>query len=198
MTLAYLNDNEECLEQGAAILRILEDHHESSEDKMAALLALEPEYDDEVLLNFFDGQNLVRYLVEAKANGGTAVSEMPKLLLERFLIFNVIDEDSEIMRSRIERATEEAYNELYPLYCKPSEDTIRYFIENCPEIAFMEVGEGDYFAYLTSSGMSFAPQIAYAYLKVDDCIPDNILDERSDLSTTPDFIANEIREFLES
>lgn len=196
LTEAYFEKNECPLELASNLLAVLESGY-SDKEKLEELQDMESDYDEESVLEFFDGQNLVRYLLEAKANGSTDVKGMSDLLHKRFSMFVVVDEDRDIMMERIESFTELVYNELYPLYCKPSEEIIRHFIEHCSSVAFMEVGSGNYFAYLTSAGMLLDREIAYAYLKVDGCVPSNIMSENANLSDKKDIISKSLREFFE-
>lgn len=196
LTEAYFEINEYPLEMASNLLSVLECIG-SDEEKLAELQKMESDYDEESLLEFFNGQNLVRYLLEARANGSTDVQGMSRMLHDNFYVFEVVDEYSDVMMERIERFTEIAYDELYPLYCKPSEEIIRHFIEHCSSVAFMEVGSGNYFAYLTSAGMLLDRKIAYAYLKVDGCVPSNIMSENANLSDKKDIISKSLREFFE-
>lgn len=196
MTRDYLRENEDHLVNASTLLQTLEDKTMYEREKRSAVESLIDLFDDQDSLDFFQEQNLARYVIETVDNTGKTFGEIPAILLKAFPIFDVIDEDADIMDNRIERRTDRVMHEMHPLYCEPKPAVIRHFLEVCPEIAFCEVGDGNYFAYLTSGGTLMAAQVAYAYLKVDECVPNNIADANTDFSFLSPVAAKELNEFF--
>lgn len=183
LTLSYLNENKGHLDNASSLLGIIESQNLDGHEKIKEIQDMLDIFDEEDSLCFFNEQNLARYVLETLSNTSMGFSDISKILLNSFPIFDIIDSDSEIMEDRIERRTSRIMNEVYPLYCSPSPEAIRHFIDVCPDVAFMEVGGDNYFAYLTSCGRLMSAQIAYAYMYIDGCVPSNIADKGTDFSS---------------
>tara|TARA_B100002049_G_scaffold237255_1_gene227315 strand:- start:4030 stop:4689 length:660 start_codon:yes stop_codon:yes gene_type:complete len=193
LTEVYLSQNEDALNLASELLQKLA-QHDDLEETLNEISKMIEDFDDSDILSFFDEQNLARYVLETKSNTGMDLTDIEQELTKRFPIFIVIDADHEVMQERITRQTQLCFGELYPLYCTPKDDVIRHFIEHCGEVGFMEIGDGNYFAYLTSSGMLFNKQIAYAYLMVDDCVPSNIMSHNDSVSELNDVMRKAFEE----
>lgn len=196
LTEGYFHESMTYLTSAHELVNALEAQHMDEVDKICAIQEMVEAFDDEDYLKFFNDQNLARYTLETMTNTGKKSGEMIEILNKSFPILYVVDGDYEVMEERIDRRVNRVYNEMYPLYCEPKEETIRHFIEYCPDIAFCEVGDGNFFAYLTSNGQTMSVEIAYAYLKVDGCIPNNILNKAQSYSHCNDVIYKEINEFF--
>lgn len=96
---------------------------------------------------------------------------------EEYPILTLVDEQGEVSIDTVEKYTELDYSELYPLYCKPSDEVLSHFLQHTPAVAFFEV-EGNFFMGLTTSGSYQGDKIALGYLMVDDYIPHNYIDRK--------------------
>lgn len=202
LTEQFINERDNVLEATSAVVMLLEDNTLSTTELLSALEEYEINFDSQEALQLFnDGvncHNLARYLIEAQRNSNASASTLLKVANEKFPIMNYIESSLEEQIERLSRLYERQYGEFYPLYCRPNEETILHFIQYCPGVAFAEVGSGNYFAYLTSSGRLMANEIAYAYLKVDGDIPSNIQDGRFDKTGTDDIVIEALTEYFKS
>lgn len=142
-------------------------------------------------LSFFGGTNLAEWALEVRRDTGDSFRRIAEQAKIKFPILAVVASPTMDHTEYFDRYTEEQYGEIYPLYCKPSNEVIRHFLEVCPTIAFMEIGDGNYYAYLTACGKDMSGEIAYAYLMVDDCVPTNIMSSTLYLDESLDEIIKE-------
>lgn len=123
-----------------------------------------------------DQQDPVDFVLDSLRSG----NEPEKILEElkdNYAMTKFLDDEGRFDIEKVEDATEMDVSELYPLYCKPSDETISYCLRNMPAIAFIEI-EGNYFMHLTTSGSCQNDKIALGYLMVDDYIPHNYISNK--------------------
>jgi hypothetical protein len=105
------------------------------------------------------------------------VQDVLNAFREAFPISRLIDSQGQTSIDLIEEYTELDFSELYPLYSKPSDEVISYFLQHVPAVAFFEI-EDNYFMGLTTSGSSQSNKLALGYLMVDHYIPHNYIPKK--------------------
>lgn len=121
------------------------------------------------------GHNIALYFVETYHNFSRNVEEVREEMKKPIPLLRFAISESDELDLKIEDDTCRSGDVMYPLFNKPCDQTIRFFLDNYPEVAFCSVGGSHWFAYIIdSTGPVTIDHIAYAYLKVDGAIPDNV------------------------
>ncbi|WP_025562865.1 hypothetical protein [Psychromonas sp. SP041] len=193
LTLEYINDNTDAVCSAISLFQVLDKLVETDCSDLTRVKNLVENFETEDALFFFSNINVAEMALELLKD--TPACKVQQKLSLSCPVLNLFDASHEFTETHIERATNFATRELYPLYSKPCKEEIKHFIEKCPNVAFAIV-DNNYFAYLTCSGQLMAAEIAYAYLVIDGCIPHNIADKNTDFSSLCPSGQLEVAEFF--
>jgi len=162
------------LEEAGTFIQLI-DSAETSQDALHAINnAIHDGFDSlDELFELKDGTTLPEAAKEL-LESGCKKENIFKALEEKFAFLYYLDDEYNVSDYYIDRVTSLETGSVYPLYCEPKDVHIRECLESLKCVGYFEV-DGHWFVGLTSSGMLMDKEIAYGYLLVDQCIPDNIL-----------------------
>lgn len=136
----------------------------------------------------FNGLNPYKFIMEIIESDSYTLESMVDKLKDKFNILAIALNDDGTTNFELAEHFEPVYNEMYPLYSKPSAKTIAHFINEEIKFAFLEIGDWNYFGVLTACGQDMSPEIGYMYLITNGSIPHNIASSTTYLGNTSDII----------